>query len=78
MRKETGARHLLLTWLLAWNLAAIDGSIAIIVSFLSAIAALRSSICSETHSRNGWPITAAQTLTINYFGVFGMSGASGR
>lgn len=63
---------------LASNLAAIAGSMAIISSRFSAIRALRSSTWSDTQSLKSCPSTAAHTLTIHCLGTFGRSTSSGR
>ena len=64
--------------MLALNLAIICGSIAIMISFFSAIMALRSSIYKATQSLKADPRTAEHTFMIHYLGTFGRSGASGR
>ena len=73
-----GSEYLRLTWVEAWNLAANAGSMAIMSSFFSAMAAFRSSIYRATHFRKVSPSTTVQMLTIHYFGIFGKSTSSGR
>ena len=70
--------HLRLTCVEAANFWAKAGSMAIISSRFSAMAAFRTSICSATQSLKVSPRTAVQMLTTHYFGIFGRSGSSGR
>ena len=60
------------------NLAASSGSTEIIMSLFSAISWFRYSTCSLTHSLKSSPITAADIFAIHCFGIFGMSGSSGK
>ena len=78
MRSSQRYNNLRLTWVLAENLAAIIGSMEIMISLFSAIKAFRSSICWKTHSRKSSPMTAAHTFMIHCFGTFCRSGGSGR